>query len=91
MSTECLVLAGEGRQFWEVLARAKLLFFFLSIALYLFVLGRPDEILKETDLCWIAWLQQVPNVKIQANEQDPYEMLVNSYQPESLKKYGHKI
>lgn len=48
---------------------------FLSEVLCLFVLARPDEILNEADLCWIAWLQQVPNVKTHANE-DPYEMLV---------------
>ena len=74
MFPECLVLVGEVREFWEVLARAN--FLFLSRVLCLFVVARSDEMLSEADLCWTAWLQRVRTVKTQANEEDPYEMLV---------------
>lgn len=56
--------------------KGQIKFLFLCRVLFLFGLARADEIPNEADLCWIAWVQKVQSVETQANEEVPYEMLV---------------
>lgn len=60
----------------RVFGKGQIKYLFPSRVLHVFALARADEALKEADLSWTAWLHQEPHVETQADEADPYEMLV---------------
>lgn len=66
MFTKYLILV-VGEEIWRGFDKGQVKFLFLLRVLYLFGLARPDEMPNKAVLCWIAWLQKVQSVEIEAN------------------------